>query len=507
MKSTLALSTLSLAVMAALATPLARADAPTPSLTDDSYWYGGLNLGQGRAKIDDAGITRDLLGAGFTTTSISDDDHHFGYKIFGGYKFNQNFALEGGYFDLGRFGFTATTLPAGTLTGETRVKGLNVDAVGMLPFTENFSGFARFGIDYTQAKDTFSSTGLINVVEPNPSKNQLSYKFGLGLQYDFTARFGGRFELERYRVNPAVGPKGDIDLLSLGIVMRFGGSSDSEPVAASPAPAAEPAPIAPALVIVPVLAKNQEYCSILDIQFEINQDDIQREEKEKMGVVGTFMTKYPDTTALIEGHSDNVGSSADNLKLSQARADSVVTYLEDNSHIAASRLSAVGYGETRPIASNDTQEGQRANRRIDAVIACATDISGLTVRPARLTMALYIDFDARKADVKPEYNDDLRRLSEYLKANPTVTATVEGHTGNLQANPELSMQMSQARAQNVVDYMVKNFGVNRSQLSAEGFGQTRRFAYNTSLEGEQENRRVNIIINYPDAPTKVAKNP
>jgi len=495
-------------VMAALASPLARADAPTPSLTDDSYWYGGLNLGQGRAKIDDAGITRDLLGAGFTTTSISNDDHHFGYKIFGGYKFNQNFALEGGYFDLGRFGFTATTLPAGTLTGETRVKGLNVDAVGMLPFTENFSGFARFGIDYTQAKDTFSSTGLINVVEPNPSKNQLSYKFGLGLQYDFTNRFGGRLELERYRVNPAVGPKGDIDLLSLGMVVRFGGSSNSGSTAQAPAPVTTLAPAAaPVLVVVPVLVKTQQYCSILDIQFEINQDDIQREEKEKMGVVGTFMTKYPDTTAVIEGHSDNVGSSADNLKLSQARADSVVTYLEDNSHIAATRLSAVGYGETRPIASNDTQAGQRANRRIDAIIACATDIAGLNVRPARLTMALYIDFDANKADVKPAYNDDLRRIADYLKANPTVTATVEGHTGNLQATPELAMKMSQDRAQNVVDYLVNNLGVNHSQLSAEGFGQERRFAYNTSLEGEQENRRVNIIINYPDAPTKVAKNP
>jgi OmpA-OmpF porin, OOP family len=346
----------------------------------------------------------------------------------------------------------------------------------------------------------------VNVIDPNPSKTQPSFKFGLGLQYDFTDRFGGRLELERYRINPAVGSKGDIDLLSLGIVMRFGGSSDSEPVAASPAPAAAPAS-EPVLVIVPVVAKTQEYCSILDIQFEINQDDIQREEKEKMGVVGTFRTKYPATTAVIEGHSDNVGSSADNLKLSQARADSVVTYLEDTSHIDASRLSAVGYGETRPIASNDTQAGQRANRRIDAVIACATDIAGLTVKPARLTMALYIDFDADKSDVKPVYNDDLRRLADYLKANPTVTATVEGHTGNLQASPALAMQMSQQRAQNVVDYMVNNFGVNRSQLSAEGFGQTRRFAYNNSLEGEQENRRVNIIINYPDTTKKVAQTP
>jgi OOP family OmpA-OmpF porin len=47
-----------------------------------------------------------------------------------------------------------------------------------------------------------------------------------------------------------------------------------------------------------------------------------------------------------------------------------------------------------------------------------------------------------------------------------------------------------------VNYLVNELGVDRSRLTAEGFGQTRRFAYNTSLEGQQENRRVNIIINY-----------
>jgi OOP family OmpA-OmpF porin len=49
----------------------------------------------------------------------------------------------------------------------------------------------------------------------------------------------------------------------------------------------------------------------------------------------------------------------------------------------------------------------------------------------------------------------------------------------------------------VVAYLVDNFGIDRSRLNAEGFGKTRRFAYNTTLEGQQENRRVNIIINYP----------
>jgi OOP family OmpA-OmpF porin len=149
------------------------------------------------------------------------------------------------------------------------------------------------------------------------------------------------------------------------------------------------------------------------------------------------------------------------------------------------------------VADNATEEGKRANRRINAVIACATDIEGLTVKPARITMAMLIEYDRNSAVIKPLYDSELRKVANFLKANPAVTATVEGHTGNLQATPALSMEISQKRAQNVVDALVSDYGIARPRLTAEGFGRSRRFAYNTSLEGQQENRRVNIIINYP----------
>jgi OOP family OmpA-OmpF porin len=251
------------------------------------------------------------------------------------------------------------------------------------------------------------------------------------------------------------------------------------------------------LVIVPVAAKTEQYCSILDIQFEINQKTVQREAEERLEKVVTFMRKYPDTTAVIEGHTDEVGASADNMRLSQTRADNVVTYLAGHG-IARSRLAAVGYGETRPIADNNTEVGKRLNRRINAVIACAEDIEGLAPVLARVTMAMEVDFDARSAAVKPEYREELRKVANFLKANPKVVATVEGHTGNLQATPALAMEISQRRAQNVVNYLVTEFSVPRSRLTAEGFGQTRRFAYNTSREGQAENRRVNIILDFPN---------
>jgi OOP family OmpA-OmpF porin len=468
------------------------------SQADESGWYVGSSIGQSRATIDDRRITSALLGAGFATTSINDDDRHIGFKVFGGYQFNRHFALEGGYFDLGRFGFTADTVPAGTLRGDIKLKGVNLDAVGILPFSHKFSGFGRVGLNYADAKDTFAGTGSVNVTDPKRGKRATNYKLGVGLEYDFLESLGMRAEAERYRINDAVGNKGDINLLSVGLVYRFGGNTQAARAAIPsppPAPAATPF-VAMAPVVVPFAAGVQQYCSILDIQFEVDQDEIQRQEMEKLGVLGTFMNKYPDTTAVIEGHTDDVGTAEQNMKLSERRAQSVVSYLEDSLHIAPSRLAAVGYGDTRPLADNRTEEGKRRNRRIGAVIACATDIEGLTVIPARITMAMVIEFDRNKADVRPQYRDELRKVANFLKANPSVSATVEGHTGNLQASRELALEISRRRAQNVVNYLVDNFGIARSRLAAEGFGQARRFAYNTSLEGQQENRRVNIIIDY-----------
>jgi len=112
-------------------------------------------------------------------------------------------------------------------------------------------------------------------------------------------------------------------------------------------------------------------------------------------------------------------------------------------------------------------------------------------------MAMVIEFDKAKAEIKPEYGAELRKVAKFLNANPLVKATVEGHTGNLQASAEKAMEISQQRAQNVVDFLVEKCGIDRSRLTARGFGQTRRYAYNTEEEGKQDNRRVNIIIDYP----------
>lgn len=485
-----AVGTMSLLGCAILSSQLA---AAADAVTADSGWLFGANLGVSRVQIDDAQITARLQGYGLALTSMQDDERDYAGKLFGGYKFNRHFAVEGGYFNLGRFGYDATTSPAGTLSGRIKLQGLNIDAVGILPITARFSAFGRVGLNYAEAKDNFVSTGGVPAsTEPSPSKRDTNYKLGLGLQYDFTEHVGLRGEWERYRINDAVGNDGDVNLYSLGVIVMFGNKPEPAPKAATPPPRV----VAPA----PVRSKDV-YCSVLDLTYEINAQEIQRDDKERLKVLVTFLKKYPETTAEIQGHTDSVGTSQKNMELSRRRAQSVVSYLVNEENIAASRLKAVGYGEERPVADNNTAEGKRQNRRINAVITCATDFEGLGVSGARTVVAMEIEFDPYKHEIKPEYRDELRKVAKFMKANTSVTATVEGHAGKFlgakEITPKVSMEVSKQRAEAVVKYLVDNHGIARSRLSAEGFGQTRRTAYGDTLAGQQENRRVVIVFNYP----------
>jgi OmpA-OmpF porin, OOP family len=81
----------------------------------------------------------------------------------------------------------------------------------------------------------------------------------------------------------------------------------------------------------------------------------------------------PDSVITVEGHTDSFGSDELNLELSQRRADAVRAYLLSRMDLAPYRISAMGYGEARPIASNETAEGRARNRRIDLVMTRSGD--------------------------------------------------------------------------------------------------------------------------------------
>lgn len=116
----------------------------------------------------------------------------------------------------------------------------------------------------------------------------------------------------------------------------------------------------------------QCHLALTGVLFDFNKSKLKPESDAVLEQVAAVMKKVPDLRLEVQGHTDGVGSQGFNLPLSKARAHSVVVWLTDHD-VAADRLDARGYGKTRPIASNDTDEGRAQNRRVEiANPACKT---------------------------------------------------------------------------------------------------------------------------------------
>ena len=116
----------------------------------------------------------------------------------------------------------------------------------------------------------------------------------------------------------------------------------------------------------PIPKSPEKVSMTLKIEFDTGKADIKSKYHEEIAKVADFLKKYPAATGTIEGHTDNVGKAEMNQKLSQHRAENVMNYLVQKFGIEPARLSAKGYGMTRPIADNKTAEGREKNRRIEA---------------------------------------------------------------------------------------------------------------------------------------------
>ncbi len=103
------------------------------------------------------------------------------------------------------------------------------------------------------------------------------------------------------------------------------------------------------------------------ILFETGSDRIRPESAPTLKLIGDMLTSHADLKIMIEGHSDNIGTTTLNQVLSERRANAVRQYLVSNFHIDGSRLSATGLGDTKPVTLNTTPNGRQQNRRVELV--------------------------------------------------------------------------------------------------------------------------------------------
>lgn len=106
----------------------------------------------------------------------------------------------------------------------------------------------------------------------------------------------------------------------------------------------------------------------LNVEFDFDSSTLRRSEERDIRRVANFLKKYPRTDVTLEGHTDNVGDENYNLWLSERRAKTVADRLIERYNIERRRVSTVGHGETKPIATNATESGRQKNRRVTAEI-------------------------------------------------------------------------------------------------------------------------------------------
>ena len=108
--------------------------------------------------------------------------------------------------------------------------------------------------------------------------------------------------------------------------------------------------------------------SLLGIRFASGRSSIDANNTPLMTKVRESLALFEGSSISVEGHTDANGSDSTNLILSQDRADAVKQYLVSNFGVDPERITSIGYGEARPVATNETTEGRARNRRIDLVI-------------------------------------------------------------------------------------------------------------------------------------------
>jgi OOP family OmpA-OmpF porin len=356
--------------------------AGTAFAQDSGNYYGGLSYGQTRAKIDEQRITNLILGSRASSFALSSDNKDVGYKAFLGYQMTPGIALEAGYVNLGKFRWSAPTVPAGSFNGQVRVQGASLDLVGRAPVTDNLSLIGRIGATYAKTRDSFSGTGVVSglIGDASPRSRKVNYKAGVGVQYALSPAVLVRVEGERYRIDDAMGDKGHINLYSAGLVFPFGGTRRAVSQVASnstyiaPAPAAAPiapppetiAPVA-AAPVAPLPPPRQRVTFSAESLFAFDRAVVRPEGKLALDKFASDIRGTRFDTITVEGHTDRLGSVAYNQKLSDSRAAAVRDYLVTSGQLDQSKITAVGKSESVPVTKAEDCKGNTPSKRL---IAC-----------------------------------------------------------------------------------------------------------------------------------------
>lgn len=276
-------------------------------------------------------------------------DKTWGSGLFAGYEFNDSIAIELGYDRLGHLNLAAD------------------DGVTTASVADDLNAFTfgpKFSTAVTQRVGGYIKLGLAQVDFADNSGNSL---FGsIGGEYFISDQWTARMEFRHIDdIDDGVINNISADSVFLGIAYKFG-RHKALPVVAAVANTAMVTPASNESISSPTVnIKTFKEFSVK--QFAFDHYDLSDESKDYFDWLATIMLKYPQASAVIVGHTDAMGSEEYNQRLSEKRAASSANYLIGVG-VDGSRISFSGKGEQSPIATNDTGDGRKQNRRVEVSV-------------------------------------------------------------------------------------------------------------------------------------------
>lgn len=191
-----------------------------PAAAEYTNFYGVLSVGRAKNGVQAVAVDNYDLANGFATSATSASNSSNVGKIQLGYAYGKTFALEGGYNYMGKATFNTTT-NLGSFNGSRETSLFNLDMVGKFPMNDRFSVLGRVGGYYWKTESKLPNAATLSTTKVN--ENGFDIKFGAGVQYEFTDRFGMRAEYERFNGIGKSTSTGDgkVNQITVGAVLKF----------------------------------------------------------------------------------------------------------------------------------------------------------------------------------------------------------------------------------------------------------------------------------------------
>jgi OOP family OmpA-OmpF porin len=301
----------------------------------------------GFAQVTPGSVTISPTIGGYMFEGNQDMDNSLSVGLRAGYNFTKYFGIEG----------YAHYVPTDIENSSTNVDYLGYGLEGLYHFMPD-SKFVPFfaigvgGVHYSNATEDTT----------DGKRDKITADYGVGVKYFVTENIALRADVRH--VIPFDGVNNDL-LYTVGLSFAFGGAKKVVEAKPEPAPVEEVKPAPVVEEAKPEIIEKGR--TTLNVEFDFDKATIKKGYYKDIDDLVTVMKQYPDLNVEIDGHTDSIGTAAYNKKLSQKRADAIKKYMVEKGGIDAKRLTAVGYGEDKPIASNKTKEGRQKNRRVEAV--------------------------------------------------------------------------------------------------------------------------------------------